>query len=163
MEVKLADKSTPHSSLQASHNSITKSSCRRSGEKPSANVKFFAECSPDIQVFSLTSKENARKILGWEGGQGVQNIYSLAGLDSNSEGVKSGMGWVVVGPAVFGAPRFALFVKICSIFSGVLAQNRGALKTAVPTTHPILSAAPQQSEICVKFSVFHAVFDVKFW
>ena len=26
-----------------------------------------------------------------------------------------------------------------------------------------LSAAPQQSEICVKFSVFHTVFDVKFW
>ena len=25
------------------------------------------------------------------------------------------------------------------------------------------SAAPQQSEICVKFSVFHTVFDVKFW
>ena len=25
-----------------------------------------------------------------------------------------------------------------------------------------LSAAPQQSEICVKFSVFHTVFDVKF-
>ena len=26
-----------------------------------------------------------------------------------------------------------------------------------------VSAAPQQSEICVKFSVFHTVFDVKFW
>ena len=26
-----------------------------------------------------------------------------------------------------------------------------------------LRAAPQQSEICVKFSVFHTVFDVKFW
>ena len=26
-----------------------------------------------------------------------------------------------------------------------------------------LSAAPQQSEICVKFSVFHTVFDMKFW
>ena len=25
------------------------------------------------------------------------------------------------------------------------------------------SAAPQQSEICVKFSVSHTVFDVKFW
>ena len=25
------------------------------------------------------------------------------------------------------------------------------------------SAAPQQSEICVKFSVFHTVFAVKFW
>ena len=27
----------------------------------------------------------------------------------------------------------------------------------------IFSAAPPQSEICVKFSVFHTVFDVKFW
>ena len=27
----------------------------------------------------------------------------------------------------------------------------------------ILSAAPQQSEICVKSSVFHTFFDVKFW
>ena len=27
----------------------------------------------------------------------------------------------------------------------------------------LVSAAPQQSEICVKFSVFHTVFDVKFW
>ena len=26
-----------------------------------------------------------------------------------------------------------------------------------------VSAAPQQSEICMKYSVFHAVFDVKFW
>ena len=28
---------------------------------------------------------------------------------------------------------------------------------------PFLSAAPQQSEICVKFSVFHTVFEMKFW
>ena len=27
----------------------------------------------------------------------------------------------------------------------------------------IVSAAHQQSEICAKFSVFHTVFDVKFW
>ena len=35
---------------------------------------------------------------------------------------------------------------------------------AMPIADPRnLSAAPQQSEICVKFSVFHTVFDVKFW
>ena len=27
----------------------------------------------------------------------------------------------------------------------------------------LVSAAPRQSEICVKFSVFHTVFDMKFW
>ena len=28
---------------------------------------------------------------------------------------------------------------------------------------PMISAAARQSEICMKFSVFHTIFDVKFW
>ena len=44
------------------------------------------------------------------------------------------MGWVVVGTAVFGAPRFCTIFAENAVFSGVFHQNRGAPKTAVPTT-----------------------------
>ena len=48
------------------------------------------------------------------------------------------MGWAVVGTAVFGAPRFCICLWENAVFFRVLAQNRGAPKTAVPTTtHPI--------------------------
>ena len=39
----------------------------------------------------------------------------------------------------------------------------GGLRPSHSYGRPFVSAAPQQSEICVKFSVFHTVFDVKFW
>ena len=39
----------------------------------------------------------------------------------------------------------------------IFAENATALKTKK------VSAAPLQSEICMQFSVFHTVFDVKFW
>ena len=45
-------------------------------------------------------------------------------------------------------------------------QGWGFLNSAQVQLFPTaqyVSAAPQQSEICVKSSVFHAVFDVKFW
>ena len=48
------------------------------------------------------------------------------------------MGWVVVGTAVFGAPRFPIFLWKNAIFSRILARNRGAPKTAVPTTTHLL-------------------------
>ena len=41
-------------------------------------------------------------------------------------------------------------------------QSDGQLQSQ-PSAVLSFSAAPQQSEICVKFSVFHTVFDVKFW
>ena len=65
---------------------------------------------------------------------------------SFQEGFKWGMGWVVVGKGVFGVPRFwHLFVN--ALFSRVLAKNRGAPKTTVPTTaHPIPHLTP--SEFC---------------
>ena len=34
---------------------------------------------------------------------------------------------------------------------------------AYHSNQKFLNAVPQQSEICVKFSVFHTVFDVNFW
>ena len=61
------------------------------------------------------------------------------------EAVKWGMGWVVVGTAVFGAPRFCIFLWKNAVFSRVLARNRGAPKTAVPTTtHPIPHLTPSE-------------------
>ena len=45
-------------------------------------------------------------------------------------------------------------------------KNGGAISGPRITggkTTDMISAAPQQSEICVKFSVFRTVFDVKFW
>ena len=64
-------------------------------------------------------------------------------LGQTSEGVNWGMGWVVVGTAVFVAPRFCIFLWKNAVFFRVLAENRGAPKTAVPTTtHPIPQLTP---------------------
>ena len=53
------------------------------------------------------------------------------------------MEWVVVGTAGFGAPRFCVFLWKNALFSRVLARNRGAPKTAVPTTtRPIPHLTP---------------------
>ena len=55
------------------------------------------------------------------------------------------MGWVVVGTAVFGAPRFCMFLWKYAVFLRVLAKNRGAPKTAVPTaTHSALQLTPSE-------------------
>ena len=49
----------------------------------------------------------------------------------------------MVGTAVLGAPRFSIFLWKNAVFSRVLAENRGAPKTAVPTTtHPIPHLTP---------------------
>ena len=49
----------------------------------------------------------------------------------------------MVGAAVFGAPRFCIFLWKHAVFSRVLAKNRGAPKMAVPTTtHPIPQLTP---------------------
>ena len=40
---------------------------------------------------------------------------------------------MVVGTAVFGAPRFCILLGKNAVFSRVLAKNRGAPKMAVPT------------------------------
>ena len=59
-------------------------------------------------------------------------------LAHSSEGVNWEMGWVVVGTAVFGAPRFLAKTLENTAFFHKKMQNRGAPKTAVPTTtHPI--------------------------
>ena len=58
------------------------------------------------------------------------------------------MGWVVVaGTAVFGAPRFlAKTLETHSVSSHEKMQNRGAPKTAVPTTtHPFFPEKSGQS------------------
>ena len=53
------------------------------------------------------------------------------------------MGLVVVGTAVFGAPRLCIFLWKNAVFSRVLAKNWGAPKTAIPTTtHPIPHLTP---------------------
>ena len=55
-----------------------------------------------------------------------------------SEGVKWWMGWVGVGTAVFGVPRFLAKALENTAFFIKKMQNRGAPKTAVPTpSHPI--------------------------
>ena len=76
----------------------------------------------------------------------VENFsQALDILESVSEGGKWGMGWVVVGTAVFGAPRFCIFLWKNEVFSKFLAQNWGATKKAVPTTtHPIFHLTPSE-------------------
>ena len=55
------------------------------------------------------------------------------------------MGWLVVGIAVFGAPRFCICLWKNAVFSRVLAKNRGAPKMAVPTTtRPIPHLTPSE-------------------
>ena len=49
-------------------------------------------------------------------------------------------------------------VRCCQSTDGLLFRGSAGV-TAAQT----LSTAPRQSEICVKVSVFHTVFDVKFW
>ena len=62
------------------------------------------------------------------------------------------MGWVVVWTAIFGAPRFCIFLWRNAVFFRFLAKNRGAPKMAVPTTtHPIPHLTP--SELCIVFLV----------
>ena len=52
----------------------------------------------------------------------------------------------MVGTAVFGAPRFCIFLWKNAVFSRVLAKNRGAPKMAVPTTtHPIPHLTPSEN------------------
>ena len=53
----------------------------------------------------------------------------------------------MVGTAVFGAPRFCIFLCTNALFSRVLAKIRGAPKTAVPTTtHPIPQLTPSKHQ-----------------
>ena len=55
-----------------------------------------------------------------------------------SVSVKWGMGWVVVGTAVSGAPRLLAKIMENTAFFDKKMQNRGTPKTAVhTTTHPI--------------------------
>ena len=56
------------------------------------------------------------------------------------------MGWAVVGTAVFGVPRFLAKTLENKTFFHKKMQNRGAPKTAVPTTtHPIPQLTPSYS------------------
>ena len=41
--------------------------------------------------------------------------------------------------------------------------SSGGERTEIWGRWGVISTAPRQSEICVKFSVFHTVFDVKLW
>ena len=71
------------------------------------------------------------------------------GIEFISEGVKWGMGWVVVGTAVSGRADFASFLWKNAIFSRVLAENQGAPTTAVPTTtHPTPYFMPPDRLAC---------------
>ena len=77
-----------------------------------------------------------------------------------SEGVKCGMGWVVVGTVVFwGAPILHLFVEKRCIFQG-FGQNRGAPKTALHTnTHPSPHlTASERMDFRGSFNVFFSIF-----
>ena len=75
-------------------------------------------------------------------GQRSENPKSAIAIES-SEGVNWGMGWVVVGTAVFGVPRFLAKTLENKAFFHKKMQNRGAPKTAVPTTtDPIPQLTP---------------------
>ena len=66
------------------------------------------------------------------------NVTLLSFSSLLSEGINWGMGRVMVGTAVFGAPRFLAKTLENTAFFHKKMQNRGAPKTAVPTTtHPI--------------------------
>ena len=83
---------------------------------------------------------------------------SLFSFPLFSEGDKWGMGWVVVGTAVFGVPRFLAQTLENIAFFHKKVQNRGAPKTAVPTTtHPIphLSLSYLLARVLVCCAVCH--------
>ena len=76
-----------------------------------------------------------------------QNSFFFS-LSSWSECVKWRMGWVVVGTAVFGAPRF-----LAKTLEKKHVSTKSAPKTAVPTTtHPIRHLTP--SYFSIWFSIF---------